>query len=269
MAARLMIQRPGEAAAPIASRPVITFGEGQGDDVRVTGLAERALLVSPSAEGVVLEARGAGIVVAGHPLAPGKRRLLRPSERAEAGGVTLWPERPVPPDGTRALAGAILAGAGIAALTGPQLVVVEGPAAGERLALHDGVVVGRGREVELHIADPLASRRHVLFTIRRGRSSLRDLSSKNGLVVNGRRAGRSLVALRHGDAVALGESVLVYEDAPPAGPPPGEDRGSPPRPGPPGAGRSRLPRRSGCRVATGMATLALMAIAVLLALATE
>jgi hypothetical protein len=208
-----MIQRPGNAALSIEVVATITVGAGERDGVRVPEMAEGALAASPSAGGIILEARAAGLLVAGTPLAPGRRRLLRPGERAEAGSVAMWPAEQSPPEGTRALAGAILAGAVPAAPSGPHLLVVEGPAAGRRLALRDGSVVGRGREAELHLEDPLASRRHAVFTLRGGRPCLRDLS-KNGLAVNGRRAGRRGIPLRPGDTLALGDSLLVYEDGP-------------------------------------------------------
>jgi len=114
------------------------------------------------------------------------------------------------PDGTRALAGAML-GASVPP-AGPSLVVVEGPLAGERLPVRDGAVVGRGRGAELHVPDPLLSRRHALFTVGGAGTSLSDLGSKNGVLVNGRRAGRARVRVRHGDALALGGSVLVFEE---------------------------------------------------------
>jgi hypothetical protein len=276
--ARLIIQRPGEPAAPLEIDGVLTLGGGEADGVRVPDLAEAALAAWPSAEGIVVEARVPGVVVSGRPLAPGKRRLLRTGDRARVEGLTFWS---VPPAvdgtnagtnagrntgaeaGTRELAGAILAGAG--ALSGPHLVVLEGPRAGDRLALHDGAVLGRGRGAELHLADPLASRHHARFTIRGGRASLEDLASKNGIAVNGRHARRSQVALRSGDALALGESLLVYQDGCPAPPAascelllaPGPARGDPRQPG----GNRRT------AMATALASGMLIALAVLLALA--
>ena len=124
------------------------------------------------------------------------------------------PGDPTPaPDGTRALASALL-GAGVPPIAGPSLVVIEGPLAGERLPVRDGAVVGRGRAAELHLPDPLLSRRHALFSVGGGGTSLSDLGSKNGVLVNGRRAGRARVRVRHGDALALGASVLVFEEGP-------------------------------------------------------
>ena len=261
--ARLMIQRPGEPAALVEIHAELTLGGGEADGVRLPGLSEGALAAWQSAEGIVVEARVSGVVVSGHPLAVGRRRLLREGDRAQAEGLTFWPEQQPALDGTRALAGAILAGAG--ALPGPHLIVLEGPRAGDRLALRDGAVLGRGRGVELHLADPLASRQHARITIRGGRATLEDLTSKNGSAVNGRHARRSRVALRSGDALALGESVLVYQDGcpatlAPASEPPaaaGAARGCPPQPA----------RNRRTAAAIGIASGMLVALAILLALA--
>jgi len=164
---------------------------------------------------------------------------------------------------TRALAGAILAGGPVP--FGPRLVVVEGPSAGTALALRDGAVLGRGWGAELRLSDSLASRRHAVFTIRDGRARLRDLSSKNGLTVNGRRVGPAEIALEPGDALYVGDSMLVYEEDLALQSEPAEPCASPAA----AAGRE-LPgrlRRIWARAAVGMAALGLIAAAVLLALA--
>jgi pSer/pThr/pTyr-binding forkhead associated (FHA) protein len=169
------------------------------------------------------------------------------------------PGPPGPPDGTRALAGAILAGNHLA--FGPRLVVVEGPSIGAAFALRDGAVLGRGRGAEIALGDTLASRRHALFTIRDGRARLRDLSSKNGVAVNGRRVGPAEISLDAGDALLVGESVLVYQDDPP------KQAGGAPRALAQAHGRpSRLGRISAL-AAPGLAAVVLMTAALLLALA--
>ncbi len=263
MPARLMIQRPGEPTSPFEIHAQLTTGADRADGIRVPGLVDGGLLAWASPEGIVVEARAPGMVVSGQPLAAGKRRLLRRGDQAQAGDVALWPENLPASEGTRALAGAILAGAAAGSSPGPHLIVVEGPAAGDRFALGDGAVLGRGRGVQLRLADPHASRQHARFTIRSGRASLEDLGSKNGVAVNGRPARRSPIALRSGDALTLGESVLVYEDGCPS------DPAAAPRSLAPAA-LSRAPPppvQDRSATAAGLASGALIALAAVLVLA--
>jgi len=113
-------------------------------------------------------------------------------------------------DSTRALAAAIMVTDHPA--SGARLVILEGPFAGRELPLRDGAVLGRARRAELRIDDPLASRRHVRFTLREGRWKAVDLASKNGFTVNGA-CPKALFTLSPGDRLALGATALgFFED---------------------------------------------------------
>jgi pSer/pThr/pTyr-binding forkhead associated (FHA) protein len=118
-----------------------------------------------------------------------------------------------PPGGTRAAAGALLriAAEGGEPVAGPHLIVLSGPAAGERLALGDEQTLGRGAGADVRIPDPLASRLHARVRIGADRATVEDLGSKNGLEVNGRRfrGARTLVP---GDEIALGGTTLAFAD---------------------------------------------------------
>jgi len=166
------------------------------------------------------------------------------------------------PEGTRALAGAVLGGAIVIDSSLPRLIVLSGAAAGERLVIRDGAVLGRGPAAELRLADPLASRRHARFHVGAGRTCVEDLESKNGLALNGRPIRRSRIALRGGDALTLGESVLVFEEGcatEAAGPPATAHEASPP-----GSGAQRAgPERAVAWVISGV----LLSLAALLLLA--
>jgi pSer/pThr/pTyr-binding forkhead associated (FHA) protein len=167
-----------------------------------------------------------------------------------------------PADSTRALACALLSGSGIA---GPSLTAVEGPATEERLAIHDGARLGRGRAAELRLADATVSRVHARFVTAGSATWVHDAGSKNGLCVNGRRLRRRGVALRAGDRLSLGESVLVYDlGAAPAGAgaSPARLTAEPATPDPPPQARRR--RRAGAARASAAAFLA---AAILLAIA--
>ena len=151
-------------------------------------------------------------------------------------------------------------------MPGETLRVVLGAAAGTEIQLDDTFTLGRTESGDGSLGgDPELSRQHARITIRGGRASLEDLTSKNGSAVNGRHARRSRVALRSGDALALGESVLVYQDecpatlAPASEPPAaaGAARGGPPQPA----------RNRRTAAAIGIASGMLVALAILLALA--
>ncbi|GEJ58044.1 FHA domain-containing protein [Anaeromyxobacter diazotrophicus] len=125
-----------------------------------------------------------------------------------------------PPESTRALLAAILApaprppeGAG----SGSWLVAIRGPGAGDRLALRDGAVLGRGRAADLRLRDGRTSRSHARFTRAGASWRVHDLGSKNGVRVNGRPAARSGALLAPGDRLAVGDSLLLFEP-PAAGP---------------------------------------------------
>ncbi|WP_242396150.1 FHA domain-containing protein [Anaeromyxobacter oryzisoli] len=230
---------PGSPPAAAHVDAPCTAGGSHADGVLLSGVASGALLLSPCAAGLVVEARVAGVRAAGSALPPAARRLLRPGERAEVLGVGLV----VPEEGgssdTRELAASLLRAAvhGEAAVAGAHLLVLTGPRAGARLPLGSEQVIGRGRSAAVRLPDPLASRRHARLTILPDRAHLEDLGAKNGVRVNGVRvAGRTAVAA--GDEIALGETLLALVlpgESPPA------ERQEPPRAIAPSASRRRWP----------------------------
>lgn len=88
-----------------------------------------------------------------------------------------------------------------------HLVVIDGP--GDRVALREGRnVIGRGSVADVRIDDTGISRAHAEITVDGVLATLTDLQSTNGTNVNGKRVSRA--ALRHGDVIRVGRSVLVY-----------------------------------------------------------
>jgi pSer/pThr/pTyr-binding forkhead associated (FHA) protein len=80
---------------------------------------------------------------------------------------------------------------------------------GETVPVREGtMVLGRGAEAEIRLADPSVSRRHAEVRVEGGRVHLTDLGSTNGTTVNGRKVDR--VNLSDGDRVALGSAVVTY-----------------------------------------------------------
>jgi hypothetical protein len=209
---RLILQRSGGAPERIAFAAGATAGSGPGDAIAVAELPAAALAFTPSPHGALVEVRAGAARVGDRALATGAVRLLRPGEAVVAGAVALGPEPAAAAERTRCLAAGVLAEAqaGAAPVVGPRLLVVEGRDAGLSIAVREGII-GRGSGAELRLSDARASRRHAALFLRDGRPALRDLGSKNGLAVNGRRPRRA-VALAPGDVVQIGNTLLAYEE---------------------------------------------------------
>jgi two-component system, NtrC family, response regulator AtoC len=94
-----------------------------------------------------------------------------------------------------------------------QIVIVEG----DSVTVHDlpeagSVLVGRGPEANVQLADPSASAQHARLHIAGGRITIEDLGSRNGVQVRGQRisAGEPS-ALAPGEAAMLGSAVLLVQ----------------------------------------------------------
>jgi two-component system, NtrC family, response regulator AtoC len=90
------------------------------------------------------------------------------------------------------------------------LLVLEGDKSSIVNLPRDGrLTVGRAPEVELHISDRAASRRHAELVLRGGEAEVSDLGSHNGTLVNDERitGPRALVS---GDVITIGEVGLVF-----------------------------------------------------------
>jgi pSer/pThr/pTyr-binding forkhead associated (FHA) protein/tRNA A-37 threonylcarbamoyl transferase component Bud32 len=123
----------------------------------------------------------------------------------------------------------------LAALPAEQLVVREGRAEGEVIALDDEFVIGRAEAGVGQLGDdPELSRRHaVVSRDTSGRLGIEDLGSANGTFVNGTRI-RERQALAVGDKVRVGKTTLELTAAgqAAAAPPPAASPAPPPTPRP-------------------------------------
>lgn len=73
-------------------------------------------------------------------------------------------------------------------MTMPFLVIMSGAEKGKKILLSSAVVsIGRSRENIIFLDDPLVSFRHAEIHVEREKIILRDLDSRNGTTVNGRR----------------------------------------------------------------------------------
>jgi transcriptional regulator with GAF, ATPase, and Fis domain len=91
----------------------------------------------------------------------------------------------------------------------PRVSGISGPFQGLTFSLSaPEVSIGRDASNQLWISDPALSRRHCLL-IRNGEQiTIRDLGSLNGTFVNGLTVDE--LALRHGDQISIGGSVLQF-----------------------------------------------------------
>ncbi len=79
---------------------------------------------------------------------------------------------------------------------------------------HGETVIGRGEACSITIFDPLVSRRHVLIRVTDEQVVLEDLSSRNGMRINGQPVKGTHV-LHDGDRIRVGKNELVFKEVEP------------------------------------------------------
>jgi DNA-binding NtrC family response regulator len=102
------------------------------------------------------------------------------------------------------------------------LTIVAGPDVGKELRLDDSrptpALVGLSEACDLRLTDVEVSRRHAAFQLAGGRLHVSDLASTGGTFVDGVCVGDAY--LRGGEAVRMGETVLLVTRQSPSAPPP-------------------------------------------------
>lgn len=151
---------------------------------------------------------------------------VRAALDAPPGAVLSTPTGPVQAHdrlgGPRLRTGALLRVAEVASPYGPQsgdagstriVQVTGGRSAGATAALRSGrVVIGRGPECDLRLADDTVSRRHAAVHVGRSAVALHDLGSTNGTLLDGAAVGRAGVPVRAGQQIRLGDSLLTIAE---------------------------------------------------------
>jgi pSer/pThr/pTyr-binding forkhead associated (FHA) protein len=89
------------------------------------------------------------------------------------------------------------------------LVFESGPRAGERIDVHNDVLLGR-ENADVVVADTEVSRQHALIRLTTSAVEIEDLGSRNGTWVNGERLAQSRV-LQPGDSIRVGQTSLRFE----------------------------------------------------------
>jgi len=85
---------------------------------------------------------------------------------------------------------------------------------GTRYAINSSsAVIGRSADVDITVADPGMSRRHLQINVAGDRVTAVDLGSTNGFYINGQKAGNS-VDLHHGDIITAGRTTIIFRLAP-------------------------------------------------------
>lgn len=85
---------------------------------------------------------------------------------------------------------------------------VEGTREGETFEFRGKAVLGRGEDCDLQLEDSCCSRRHAEIERHADRFTIKDLGSRNGVVVNGERVAAAV--LRYGDRFDLGRTRFVF-----------------------------------------------------------
>jgi diguanylate cyclase (GGDEF)-like protein len=90
----------------------------------------------------------------------------------------------------------------------PALLVVSGPHIGRSFPVDkDEFMIGRVENCDLEVEDDLVSRHHCKLVVSSEGTTLIDLASTNGTLLNGHRVERSL--LNEGDQIQVGSSTIL------------------------------------------------------------
>ena len=93
------------------------------------------------------------------------------------------------------------------------LKVLAGPKAEGIYQLSQPVItIGRGSKADLYIPDAAISRKHCVIEISSNKTVLRDLDSKNGTIVDGKRINSTII--QNKAEILLGDSRLCYIEVP-------------------------------------------------------
>lgn len=93
-----------------------------------------------------------------------------------------------------------------------RIRIVSGPLTGQTIELSEPkVLIGREADCQLRPPCEFLSRHHCAFLVDANTLRIRDLGSKNGTFVNGRRIGKDESILLHDDVVTVGTTNLLID----------------------------------------------------------
>jgi pSer/pThr/pTyr-binding forkhead associated (FHA) protein len=97
-----------------------------------------------------------------------------------------------------------------------KLRVLGGPCSGKTVRVPRGkLVIGRAEGCDLRLSSEFVSSHHCVLLLDDYTLRIRDLGSKNGTFVNGRRVGTSVTILLHDDTISVGELTALIDLTPP------------------------------------------------------
>jgi pSer/pThr/pTyr-binding forkhead associated (FHA) protein len=206
----------------------VMLGRSVGADVRLphATVSEQHAIVRLEAEGYVLvdgESTN-GTRVNGDKVVPGRKKKLHDGDRIDIGVYSIVFEGAKPSvetvtaERTAELArrlfrasqrGSQIGGARLVLLGGPQI----GKSIGASTAIPEPpakVVIGRAETCQLILNDPDVSREHAEVVRDLDGVTIRNLESKNGVIVQGNSVQQR--RLRDGDEIMLGKTRLLFEE---------------------------------------------------------
>ncbi|MDB4972507.1 MAG: hypothetical protein JWN48_848 [Myxococcaceae bacterium] len=232
MAVRLVVRHPNSAAGEAGEirfefeQARVVIGRSPGAEVRLPGLSVSDTHATIELLGDQYTLRdGAstnGTRINDKLLVPGRATPLEDGDEIMIAEFTLrfsdgpLQRRPTVPERTASLARRMLGellGRESAASEPPFLRITHGPEAGTVVNFGEPpskLTVGRGEECDLVLSDVDVSRAHIELVRDVDGVTARDLNSKNGLDVNGRRVRER--RLKHADLLRIGETSLLYQD---------------------------------------------------------
>jgi ABC transport system ATP-binding/permease protein len=187
-------------------RDELTIGRKEGNAVRLTerNVSRRHARIKRDGDGFIVEDLDSynGVFLNDERI-HGQARL-KPGDRLRIGDYRFALDA----DGAAATADASGAvdldfGGDDLAVAPSRLVMLTPPAAGAVYAVGDGMRLGRAEDLEIWVNHRSISREHVRFVERDGELIVEDLSSANGITVNGHPCASAVLA--SGDVLALGQ----------------------------------------------------------------
>ncbi len=202
----------------------ITLGRGAGADVRLphTSVSDQHAAIRLESEGyVVVDGDSTnGTRVNGEKLVPGRKKRLSDGDRLDIGvyaivfeGSRLTTET-VTAERTAELARRLFRASQRGAQLGaPRIVILDGPQVGKSVEIGEPPArlrIGRAETCQLVLADPDVSREHAELVRDLDGVTLKNLESKNGVVLQGQVVQHR--RLRDGDELMLGKTRLLFEE---------------------------------------------------------